>query len=98
MSASIFLTTLHSIFFAFYYFITKFVACYLNIYEFYSIFFIQLLIHVILLTSTVDVFVLLRTRAIYSVMRTLYPEAIEAYEVLHTFCILSGNMFSHIFE
>ena len=50
---------------------------YSTLYEHITILYTQLLIPVILLTSTVDIFVLLiawsRTRAIYSAMPTLYP-------------------------
>ena len=58
-SSFIFLMTLHTIFVIFYYYITIFIQCYMNIIEFHSILYTQLLISVILLTSTVDVFVLL---------------------------------------
>ena len=51
--------TLHTIFVLFYYYIIFFILCYMNILEFHSILYTQLLIPVILLTSTVDVFVLL---------------------------------------
>ena len=58
-SSFIFLITSHTIFVVFYYYITFFIICYMNILEFHSILYTQLLIPVILLTSTVDVFVLL---------------------------------------
>ena len=58
-SSFIFLMTLHAIFSVFYYYNTFFILCYMNISEFHSILYTQLLIPVILLTSTVDVFVLL---------------------------------------
>ena len=51
------LMTSHTIFIVFYYYITYFILCYMNILEFHSILYTQLLIPVILLTSTVDVFV-----------------------------------------
>ena len=51
----IFLMTSHTISVVFYYYITCFILCYMNILEFHSILYTQLLIPVILLTSTVDV-------------------------------------------
>ena len=56
-SSFIFLMTSHTIFLVFYYYITFFILFYINILEFHSILYAQLLIPVILLTSTVDVFV-----------------------------------------
>ena len=58
-SLFIFLMTSHTIFVVFYYYIYFFILCYMNILEFHSILYTQLLIPVILLTSTVDIFVLL---------------------------------------
>ena len=58
-SSFIFLMTSHTIFVIFYYYITFFIVCYMNILEFHSILYTQLLIPVILLTSAVDVLVLL---------------------------------------
>ena len=58
-SSFIFLMILHTVFVVFYYYITFFILCYMNILEFHSILYAQLLIPAILLTSTVDVFVLL---------------------------------------
>ena len=57
VSSFIFLMTLQTFFVVFYYYITFFILCYMNILEFHSILHAQLLIPVILLTSTVDVFV-----------------------------------------
>ena len=54
-SSFIFLMTSYTIYALFYYYITFFIQCYMNILEFHSIFYTQLLIPVILLTSTVDV-------------------------------------------
>ena len=56
-SSFIFLMTSHSIFVVFDYYITFFILYYMNILEFHSILYIQLLIPVILLTSNVDFFV-----------------------------------------
>ena len=56
-SSFFFLMSLHNIHVIFYYYITFFILCYMNILEFCSILYTQLLIPVILLTSTVDVFV-----------------------------------------
>ena len=56
-SSFIFLMTSHTIFVVFYYYIPFFILCYMNILEFHSILYTKLLIPVILLTSTVDVFV-----------------------------------------
>ena len=56
-SSFVFLMTSHTIFVVFCYFITFFILCYMNLLEFYSILYTQLLIPVMLLTSTVDVFV-----------------------------------------
>ena len=56
-SSFIFLMTLHTIFVVFYYYITFFMLCYMNIVVFHSKLYTQLLIPVILLTSTVDVIV-----------------------------------------
>ena len=58
-SSFIFLMILHTVFVVFYYYITFFILCYMNILEFHSIVYTQLLFAVILLTSTIDVFVLL---------------------------------------
>ena len=55
-SSFILLMTSHTIFVIFYYYITFFILCYMNILEFHSILYTQILIPVILLTSTVDVF------------------------------------------
>ena len=78
-SSFIFLTS-HTIFVIFYYYhflFTFFILCYMNILELLSILYTQLLIPVILLTSTVDVFVLLTgfepRPCIYSATLTLYP-------------------------
>ena len=57
-SSFILLMPSHTIFVVLYCYITFFILCYMNIIEFDSILYIQL-ISVILLTSTVDVFVLL---------------------------------------
>ena len=56
-SSFIFLMTSQTIYVIFYYYITFCILCYMNILEFHSIFYTQLLIPVISLTSTVDVFV-----------------------------------------
>ena len=83
-SAFIFLTTQCSIFFCILLLYHIFIASYMNLFEFYSIFFTQLLIHVIYYLPPLQMFCVhywLRTRAIYSAMPTLYPQAIEAYEV-----------------
>ena len=58
-SSFIFLMTSHTIFVVFYYYIIFFILCYMNILEFHSILYTQLLIIVILLTSTVDHFCVL---------------------------------------
>ena len=56
-SSFIILMTSHTIYVVFYYYITFFILCYMNILKFHSIINTQLLIHVIILTSDVDVFV-----------------------------------------
>ena len=56
-SSFVFLMTSHTIYVVFYYYITFFILCYMNILEVHLILYTQLLIPVILLTSTVDVFV-----------------------------------------
>ena len=56
-SSFIFLIISHTIFIELYYYFTFIILCYMNIFEFHSILYTQLLIPVILLTSTVDVFV-----------------------------------------
>ena len=74
----IFLMTSHTIYVVFYYYITFFIQCYMNILEFHSMLYTQLLIPVILLISTMLMFLCAdwnRTSAIYSPTPTLYPEA-----------------------
>ena len=48
--------TSHTIYVVFYYYITFFIQCYMNILEFHSMLYTELLISVILLTSTMLMF------------------------------------------
>ena len=81
-SSFIFLMTSHTIFVVFYYYMTFFILCYMNILEFHWILYTQLLIPVILLTFTVDVFVcwLESNLGICSATPTLFPRLQGACE------------------